>query len=335
MSVNNTKKYLDLEGLTSLVGQIKNSNTKIWKGTKEEYDELTEYDPQTLYCILGESNNPVQSDWNETDSKSLAFIKNKPTIPTLPELATVATSGSYDDLSDKPQLADIAYTGKFDDLVVKPINELIIDEAYYDNCIDSTDGLIKTLNGYWVTVNLTKAQFIAMADTIKFIKFQKGTRSTMFNVVFYVSTSAVVCGYCFNRLNESTFGVGYITIRWQNDEKTVSITADRSTLEIDGHKSLLSGIYESFSSWTSIPIGKKTYIGNFSYDVTLGLSGNKVPGEDMTLIMKNTSSETRTITLSAFTYSNVSSISVPSGKTAEINILMGSSNTYARATLYN
>lgn len=40
----------------------------------------------------------VQSDWNVTDTASDAFIKNKPT------LATVATSGSYDDLSDKPTI---------------------------------------------------------------------------------------------------------------------------------------------------------------------------------------------------------------------------------------
>lgn len=42
--------------------------------------------------------DPVQSDWTETDTSSLAYIKNKP------NLATVATSGSYTDLSDKPTI---------------------------------------------------------------------------------------------------------------------------------------------------------------------------------------------------------------------------------------
>lgn len=42
--------------------------------------------------------DPVQSDWTETDTSSLAYIKNKPS------LATVATSGSYTDLSDKPTI---------------------------------------------------------------------------------------------------------------------------------------------------------------------------------------------------------------------------------------
>lgn len=68
--------------------------------------------------------NAVQADWNVSDTTSLAYIKNKPTIPASqiqadwtctcttskayiknkPTLATVATSGSYDDLSDKPTI---------------------------------------------------------------------------------------------------------------------------------------------------------------------------------------------------------------------------------------
>lgn len=40
----------------------------------------------------------VQADWEEEDSTSDAFVRNKP------NLATVATSGSYNDLSDKPTI---------------------------------------------------------------------------------------------------------------------------------------------------------------------------------------------------------------------------------------
>ena len=40
----------------------------------------------------------VQSDWSVTDTSSAAFIKNKPT------LATVATTGSYDNLTNKPTI---------------------------------------------------------------------------------------------------------------------------------------------------------------------------------------------------------------------------------------
>lgn len=42
----------------------------------------------------------IQADWNQTDSSQKDYIKNKPV------LATVATSGSYNDLTDVPQIPD-------------------------------------------------------------------------------------------------------------------------------------------------------------------------------------------------------------------------------------
>ena len=53
--------------------------------------------------ILGKSGSggggtQVQSDWAETNDKSMSYIKNKP------ELSVVATSGNYDDLLNKPQM---------------------------------------------------------------------------------------------------------------------------------------------------------------------------------------------------------------------------------------
>ena len=43
----------------------------------------------------------VQSDWTQTDNTKVDYIKNKPT------LATVATSGSYNDLSNKPTIPTV------------------------------------------------------------------------------------------------------------------------------------------------------------------------------------------------------------------------------------
>ena len=67
----------------------------------------------------GEAYNPadwtevqattVQSDWTETDSSADSFIKNKPS------LAQVATSGSYDDLSNLPTLTLQAITNSGND----------------------------------------------------------------------------------------------------------------------------------------------------------------------------------------------------------------------------
>ena len=43
----------------------------------------------------------VQADWNESDSSQVSYIQNKP------NLATVATSGSYADLSNKPTIPTV------------------------------------------------------------------------------------------------------------------------------------------------------------------------------------------------------------------------------------
>lgn len=48
--------------------------------------------------VGGGSIEQVQADWKESNTQSKAFIKNKP------DLKTVATSGSYNDLSDKPDI---------------------------------------------------------------------------------------------------------------------------------------------------------------------------------------------------------------------------------------
>lgn len=48
----------------------------------------------------GGSGEQVQADWNQNSSSAVDFIKNKPT------LAAVATSGSYNDLSNKPTIPD-------------------------------------------------------------------------------------------------------------------------------------------------------------------------------------------------------------------------------------
>ena len=59
-------------------------------------------------------------------SGSYNDLTNKPSIPTLPALATVATSGSYNDLTNKPSiptiptLATVATSGSYSDLSNKP-----------------------------------------------------------------------------------------------------------------------------------------------------------------------------------------------------------------------
>ena len=95
------------------MGQILNKPTLATVATSGSYNDLT--DKPTI-------PGQVQSDWNQTNSSEADYIKNKPTIPAAqvqsdwtattgmgvilhkPSLASVATSGSYTDLTDTPTI---------------------------------------------------------------------------------------------------------------------------------------------------------------------------------------------------------------------------------------
>ena len=53
-------------------------------------------------------------------SGSYNDLTDKPVIPVVPTLATVATTGDYDDLSNTPTLATVATSGDYDDLTNTP-----------------------------------------------------------------------------------------------------------------------------------------------------------------------------------------------------------------------
>lgn len=103
------------------------TNTTYSDVTTTTHGLMTAADKVKLNGIATGAEVNVQSDWNVTDSSSDAFIKNKPTIPAAqvqsnwtqttttavdyiknkPTLAAVATSGSYNDLSNKPTIPTV------------------------------------------------------------------------------------------------------------------------------------------------------------------------------------------------------------------------------------
>ena len=125
---------------TSGVAQILHKPTLATVATSGSYNDLTnkptipaaqvqanwnETNTSSMAFIKNKPTIPaeqVQANWNETNTSSKAFIKNKPTIPAAqvnadwnatsgvaqilhkPTLATVATSGSYNDLTNKPTI---------------------------------------------------------------------------------------------------------------------------------------------------------------------------------------------------------------------------------------
>lgn len=90
----------------------------------------------------------VQANWAQSNSSAIDYIKNKP------NLATVATSGSYNDLINKPTL----FSGDYNDLTNKPTipstNVTIGGTTYtLQQAIDYIVGMIPTQ--YWTRTNGT------------------------------------------------------------------------------------------------------------------------------------------------------------------------------------
>ena len=110
-------------------------------------NNFTNADATKLSGIEAGAEVNVQSDWSEADSSSDAYIRNKPDLSIYAQsanLATVATTGDYDDLVNKPtipaaqvnsdwnsnsgvsqilnkpSLAAVATTGDYGDLLNKP-----------------------------------------------------------------------------------------------------------------------------------------------------------------------------------------------------------------------
>lgn len=133
----------EIEALKQNIERIKASLNNLDIGVVSVNDktgkvELTAEDVGALPSDTHIPTDPVQSNWTETDTSSLAYIENKP------NLATVATSGSYGDLSNKPtipaaqvnsdwnatsgvarilnkpSLATVATSGSYSDLSNKP-----------------------------------------------------------------------------------------------------------------------------------------------------------------------------------------------------------------------
>ena len=113
--------------------------------------------------ILGKNgggSTQVQSDWAETNTESVSYIKNKP------ELSVVATSGSYNDLLNKPTIPEpqvnsdwnsetgvsqilnkptlsiVATSGSYDDLLNKPT----IPEPQVNSDWNAESGISQILN---------------------------------------------------------------------------------------------------------------------------------------------------------------------------------------------
>jgi Fe-S cluster assembly iron-binding protein IscA len=129
-TVATTGKYTDLSSKPTLstVAATGNYTDLLSKptfsivATSGNYTDLSNAPPQLGDVELQLQTIPTCVDWNLTSNQGSALaIINKPVISgNNANLATVATTGNYTDLTNKPILATVAATGNYADLVGKP-----------------------------------------------------------------------------------------------------------------------------------------------------------------------------------------------------------------------
>ena len=97
----------------------------------------------------GGSGTQVQSDWAETNTESVSYIKNKPT------LSTVATSGSFNDLTDKPTIpepqvnSDWNASSGISQILNKPTLSIVATSGSYNDLTDKPTIPDAQVNSDW------------------------------------------------------------------------------------------------------------------------------------------------------------------------------------------
>jgi len=82
----------------------------------------------------------AQSDWNEGDTTSPAYIKNKPEIPEVKQADwNQEAAGQPDFIKNKPELHKVATTGNYNDLRNKPVIPEVVQANWAQNTPEAAD----------------------------------------------------------------------------------------------------------------------------------------------------------------------------------------------------
>lgn len=126
----------------------------------------------------GESVEVKIDKTGATEGQVLGIVNNElawKSLPELPTLAPVATSGSYNDLTDKPALKPVATSGSYNDLTNKPDLKQVATTGNYNDLINKPmipfvgDGTITIKQG-----DTVKGSFSVNDTTDKTIELDAG-----------------------------------------------------------------------------------------------------------------------------------------------------------------
>ena len=120
-------------------------------GTESPYDEYIWVSSSSHFEMIGSSAVDLDDYYTSAQVNEKLLLK-----VNVGDLADVATSGSYTDLTSRPNLSTVSSTGSYTDLINKPTIPSIAGlatETYVNNAVDSKQDTlvsgtnIKTING--------------------------------------------------------------------------------------------------------------------------------------------------------------------------------------------
>ena len=132
VSYDNSGSGLSATDVQDAIDELSSEKVDKEVGKGLSTNDYTDAEKAKLAGIEANAEVNVQSDWSQSDNTKDDYIKNKPS------LAAVATSGSYNDLTDKPTIPD-----ELADLAADSTHRVV------------TDSQISTWNGKQDDVNLS------------------------------------------------------------------------------------------------------------------------------------------------------------------------------------
>lgn len=194
-------------------------------------------DKTKLNGIAAGAEVNVNADWNATEGDAL--ILNKPT------LSTVATSGSYNDLTSKPVLATVATSGSYNDLNDIPDPTLV----------EATDGEYSEYNVQSVLIN------------ILFNDKTSITQDEYDAIISAIPVGKIACKYSYNCGLTLEYGIGEFILSRGEDEGEIYVYA-YSNSNLDGSINICS--HALIKSDLSATVGMKhTVIRPENTDITI------------------------------------------------------------------
>lgn len=295
-----TLKELE-QGLTSDEGVVGALTTEVGKkanSTDVERDYVKKVDGKSLVSdteiaklvtIAEGAEVNVQADWEETVSTKDSYIKNKPT------LATVATSGSYSDLTGTPTK------------------------------LPADGGNAATVNGKTVAVNVPEgAKF---TDTVYSLPLASASERGGVKIGYNQSGK----NYPVQLSDEKM----YVNVPWENTTYSAASTSAAGLMSTTdkGYMEFLFGTPNTPTSVSNIPITRRLAIITVSSNGSFTLSQLPAAGKEIHCIIKNTGSSDITITIpNNTTYMSAigTALKIKAGTFGEVNVISDGSKGYIR-----